>query len=219
MKGSLFFWILLGLALVVAGLIAVPGLLRSRIGSGETSPIGSLKSFSAAQEQFRSQKLVDQDQDGEGEYGTIGELSGNRALRGGGRAVSMSPFLPSIFEPTGPGGSGVKSGYFFIVYLCGKTRSFTDADVQTGQGVDLQEQNFVAYAWPQQHGKTGTRVFAMDAQGTIMQLANSDGTWSGDHVPPPGLAFQDGRDPAVGSGVFVMPGDKGGAKEAWRPVG
>jgi hypothetical protein len=199
-------------------LVAIPGLLRSRIGAGEASPIGTLKTFTAGQEQFRSQGCVDEDMDGVGEYGLLAELAGFADFRGTQVSCANSPFIPTVFKPDVTG-KATKSGCHFIIYLVGKGKSFCTMRDATEEGADRREDDFVAYAWPVEYGKSGNRIFALNSEGQIMQNPNSDGLWSGENIPPPGLAYKDGRDTAKGSGKFVQGGDKGGATEPWAPIG
>jgi len=175
--------------------------------------MGHLKALSAGQEQFRTAGHVDINENGVGEYGLLGELSGASNCRGFGKNISTSPYIPSTFKPDSLG-RGLRSDYYYIVYLPGKRLSVSDANPRSKGDPDKQEELYVAYAFPITYGRSGNRIFAISPSGTIMQLANKDGKWGGDNVPPPGLAFKDGSDPSIGSGIFVESGDFGRAKEA-----
>jgi hypothetical protein len=160
---------------------------------------------------------VDQDSDGVGEYGTLAELSGAVKIRGSDSSCAKSPFILMILNPAGKA-FAYKSGYNYIIYLAGKKRAITDLNRGDPPNTDLQEVDFVAYAWPVTYGKSGDRVFAINSQGLIMQMPNRKGLWSGDKVPPPGLAMIDGLDPSLIKTGFVRKGDLGSAEEPWTPI-
>ena len=56
--------------IAIIAAVAIPNLLRSRIGANESSALGSLKSISVGQLSFKN-----------GEFGFLEELSGQGALR------------------------------------------------------------------------------------------------------------------------------------------
>jgi hypothetical protein len=197
-------------------------LSKARMRANETSAIGTLKCISAGQEQFRCSTSVDQNSNGMGEYGLLGELAGGREYRGGGGSCKDSPFIPSMFSTPDKKGRIRRSGYYFIVYLPGREKSMCDADARIGEGADKQEENYVVYAFPEEPGKSGARVFAISATSAtyvIMCLDNAKGVWGGDKIPPPGLAFKHGNDPSIAGAAFVGMGDQGGAAEAWYELG
>lgn len=124
-----------------------------------------LRSLTTAQEQFKQQALVDQDGDGEGEYGWLGEILGTTPLRGhpekkwdGGLA-----FLHRHAWET-KNGLLTAHGYHFLVYLPtadGRARAETDA--QAGQAspahADHQELGWICYATPEEPKKSGEHTF------------------------------------------------------------
>jgi hypothetical protein len=194
-------------------------MLDSRIGVNEESAIGSLKSIATGQEQFRSQNCVDQDSNGVGEYGLLGELSGLKEYRGYGGNCKDSPFIPSILGKTDDKGRVKKSGYYFILYLFGDGKIISDASPDVVKKASMQEEEYVVYAFPAEPGQSGIRVFALNSMGQIFQLKNAGNTWGGDNIPPAGLAYKTGKAPTKGASDFVEPGEKGGAEEGWEPCG
>lgn len=209
--------------IAIIAAIAIPGLLRSRVGANEISAISTLKTFTAGEEQFRSSCCVDQDSNGIGEYGWIVELSGSGNYRVVGGNCQNAPFIPATFN----GDCSQKSGYFFTVYLA--TDAYVWSNIYAAAGVadsgsgtwGVCEENFLAYAWPSVYGKSGNRVFALSAQGQIMQTANGSTA-----TPIQGTGNVPEADAALSGGVatapFVVGGDVGGDADIpkpWAPIG
>jgi len=135
----------------------------------EGSAIGSLRTLSTAQEEFRVAKEVDQDHDGKGEYGTFQELAGTRAPRGAQRLLKQA-YISLIYGDSAQANDGIteKSGYYFVLYL----------PISRSQ-VAEHERRFVIYAWPVEYGKTGKRVFAVNQTGEVFFARNKNGEYSG----------------------------------------
>ena len=118
--------------IAILAAIAIPGLIRGRMATNETSAISSLKTLLTAQEQFRQARAVDIDSDGQGEYGYIQELTGVSACRISG-AVSGPTLAPPVlgqqFGSSALSASGVaeKSGYFFLIYLPSATTAIAES--------------------------------------------------------------------------------------------
>jgi len=128
--------------IAIVASIAIPNLLRSRITANETAALASLKTIATQQAIFKQQTEVDQDDDGIGEHGLLGELS--RAFpprgadigvrRGGRRDFRVKPiYLSQAFQTTGRLGNGIadKAGYYFRMYLADGPRT---ADDDSGLG-------------------------------------------------------------------------------------
>jgi prepilin-type N-terminal cleavage/methylation domain-containing protein len=62
--------------IAIIAAIAIPGLLRARMAANEGNASASMRSLTSAQEQFKKSTSVDQDLDGNGEYGLFAELTG-----------------------------------------------------------------------------------------------------------------------------------------------
>ena len=67
------------IALIAA--FAIPALLRARMTANETGAVAGLRSLTANQATFQSVCVVDQDEDGTGEYGLFEELAGAAPCR------------------------------------------------------------------------------------------------------------------------------------------
>jgi hypothetical protein len=181
-------------ALILA--IVVPGLLRSRIGSGESSPLSCLKGIATGEEQFRNACCVDLDGDKDGEYGFLSELGGTRPCRGSGQQYTRTPFIPRVLGTLDANGVALKSGYCFKVYLPSGPAAAVSEDANGPPKADpaaapLQGRRYVAYAWPQIVGRTGLRFFMIDEQGRPFTW-KGDSPYSGaDRAPPWDAALAD----------------------------
>lgn len=167
---------------VVAG-IALPAINKSRhhdataIGNGndggaekprKSGPAHILKTVVfPAEVQFQAGAYIDQDGDGIGEYGLLSELSGRRMVTG-------DQTLALIEGPLSKG--AVAGGYAFTIYLPGATNRVADDGKKEPRAAvkadaDLQEKQFVAYAWPSR-AKEG-KVFALLADGSVYETTYS----------------------------------------------
>jgi prepilin-type N-terminal cleavage/methylation domain-containing protein len=194
-KGFTLIELMIVVAIIaVIAAIAIPGLLRSRIGSNEASAIGSLKAISTGQEQFRSAATIDLNTNGNGEYGLLCELGGivaPRAWIAGALAVSpggpiTNPYIPTVL---GRGSdlaaniySSAKSGYQFTAFVPlvlgtlaagGGTGTANPLDAFNQTTAAGSETNYIAYGWPTTAGRSGNRLFCIDQQGVPYQMANS----------------------------------------------
>ena len=64
--------------IAIIAAIAIPNLLSARLNSNETAAIATLRNIISAQSQFQSTARADENNNGVGEYGTFGELSGEK---------------------------------------------------------------------------------------------------------------------------------------------
>ena len=62
--------------IAIIAAIAIPNLLSARLNSNETAAIATLRNIISAQAQFQTTARADENNNGVGEYGTFGELSG-----------------------------------------------------------------------------------------------------------------------------------------------
>lgn len=151
--------IVVAIVAIVAA-IAIPNLLSARLRGNETAAVVYLRQIAEAQESFRGEVIVDQDENGVGEYGLLGELSGSTVPRNKGANKPGKSRLEYSFNPDS-NGIVARNGYFFQVFLAedGKVAAGNDADLggtSTARGeilydtaaVRLQETTWCAYAWP-----------------------------------------------------------------------
>jgi prepilin-type N-terminal cleavage/methylation domain-containing protein len=203
--------------------VAIPKLMSARLSANESAAISTLRSISSAQAQFQSSGAVDTDNDGGGEYGLFGEMSGVFPMRISNGAVPFAPaagaapndllnpsVLSAAFGTVDANGVVTRSGYCFQMFLPQVTGAggLTPGVAENAGGgfVGTEDPNncevlWACYAWPINAGQTGNRAFFINQEGDLMQCANRGN-------PPPfttapgGPAFDD---------AFVTAGDMGSA--------
>ncbi len=147
---------LLELAIVIAILavlmaITAPRLLRARMQANESKAISALRTIATAQTLFRTARIVDDDEDGVGDYGTLGQL----VNPGGG----IGPFIDTRL------GSGASRGYLITVDV-----TLGNADTPAA---------FTANADPRVAGKTGVRRFFVDETSVVRYTSNGSAADAG----------------------------------------
>ncbi|MEW6358122.1 MAG: DUF2950 family protein [Planctomycetota bacterium] len=201
-RGMSIWGIVLGSPAMFAALHFSLILPRSRLAANESATVGSLKTVATQQAIFKQQREVDQDMDGTGEYGFLGEMCGELAPRKQGVNCPVSPvYLSAQFctgGSTGPGYSE-KSGYFYRIYLAGQgdfpvdDRAASSSPIAPGPtlnpitdqaAIDSQEQHFLLYAWPVKYGKTGKRAFVVNEAGDVYATDMSERVYSGPNCGP-----------------------------------
>ena len=150
--------------------IAIPNLLSARLNANESAAIATLKSISSSQSQCQASGVIDANNNGAGEFGFFGELSGAQTVRndnaGGTSATERitPPVLSSAFGNVA-GSQVVRSGYIFQMYLPGMGGTEFQAENATGGGggaaIDpaRAEVLWCCYAWPSSYGNSGKRSF------------------------------------------------------------
>ncbi|MHC4449202.1 MAG: hypothetical protein ACYS0E_03520 [Planctomycetota bacterium] len=124
---------------------------KARSRANEIAAIATLRNITSAQAQFQACAKADANQNGTGEYGTFGELSGAVEVRGG--AKLNPPVLSTIFRKV-DGGIVTRSGYHYRIFLCDAQGNAVGEEKGT-KGVDAAkaETTWCAYAWPVEYGK------------------------------------------------------------------
>jgi len=207
--------------------VALPNLMSARLAANETAAIASLRAIAAAQEQIRSNAVIDTDTDGEGEYAYLGELGGGAPLRvastgapARGHYTLDPPYVSrALGEVVGAGhGRGVvtRGGYHFQMWLPGGASEsgpgwvaeseIGGADPVPATEADGGERLWRCYAWPVDAGTTGNRAFVVDQTGWVRQFDNGAARYSG-------LDVTDGRAPTHGAAF-----GRSEADERWVPV-
>ena len=213
--------------------IAIPNLLRSRMSANESTVVGSLKTIATQQAIFRQQAEVDQNANGSGEYGLLGEMAGEIALRPASNRFANPAYISQQFRTGGNSGNGTatKAGYHFKIYLSNATAGDSSAtgDDQTLGGdslkggpaadpaaITIQEATFAIYAWPTEIHSAGARTFFVNEVGEVYSTKMQARTYDGTAAIPAANAAYSGEvfKSHVSSGS--TPGNDG---NQWYPTG
>jgi type II secretory pathway pseudopilin PulG len=209
--------------IAIIAAIAIPNLLSARLSANESNAISTLRNLVTSQAQFQSASNMDEDQDGTGEYGSLGEMSGlsNLQRNGVGIAAPLNPpILPATFQTIDANGFATKSGYQFVVFLPDAGPAGLP-DVAAGGPAaaidpDNCEEMWCAYAWPIDHGTTGNRAFFVNQRGEILQTKMDAAVYDGAAASPPfDAAFTGAGD----MGLPVAIGAVGNDGNTWTPLG
>ena len=202
--------------------IAIPNLLSARLNANESAAIATLKNISSAQAQIQASGVIDVNNNGAGEYGYFGELSGAVVTRGTTTKVSP-PVLSNAFGNVAAS-QVVRSGYIFQMYLPdlnnqGIAEQATGGDPANTGGVapTQAEVLWCAYAWPSAFGNSGKRVFFINQGGDVLSSKNVITAYSGTVAP----AFTAAFDAAVTTqdmSVTVAANRLGNDTETWTVV-
>jgi hypothetical protein len=188
----------LATVLLVVNLAAV---LAATTGSAPPSPqavnekkaVAVLRDFFRKQSVFKQARHMDEDQDGRGEYASIGELSGliNLVRNGVGVAAPLNPpLLPIAFQTISLYGDVTLAGYQYGVYLPnanippGGLRDVAGGGPSPNVDPNHCEKFWCAYAWPVVAGQTGTRAFFVNQNGVVYQTPMNVVAYSGSTMSP-----------------------------------
>jgi prepilin-type N-terminal cleavage/methylation domain-containing protein len=163
--------------------IAIPNLLSARLNANESAAIATLKNISSAQAQCQASGVIDVNNNGAGEYGFFGELSGAIATRGATSKI-QPPVLSNAFGNIA-NSQVVRSGYIFQMYLPNATgngvpETATGGDPTNAAGVDASKAEvlWACYAWPSAYGNSGKRTFFVNQSGDVLSSKNTQATGS-----------------------------------------
>ncbi len=176
--------------IAIIAAIAIPNLLSARLNSNETAAIATLRNIISGQAQFQATAAADENNNGWGEYGTLGEMSGGVAVRG--NSVLSQAVLSTSFRSVSANGEVARSGYFYAIYLPDNAGDGVKEVASGGAGAgvdpDVAENTWCAYAWPASYGNTGNRAFFVNQGGNI--VATDDTAYSGPgNGPDPEATF------------------------------
>lgn len=180
--------VVMGVIAIIAT-IALPLLLSSKIIANEQSAVATMRLVGQAQLQFASAGPADANGNGTGEYGTIGELSGNIAVRAanGGTQFMKPTLVGPSFRGVSPLGEFVRAGYYFRLYLPGPTGEGllelpgggADATVDAGRAETI----WCIYAWPVNMNSSGRRTFFTNQAGSFLYTESALYTGPGAPIP------------------------------------
>lgn len=129
--------------------------------------VKQMKLIKAAETQFQAGGYIDTDKDGKGAYGFIQELAG--AVKGSGNSRLDKPlaFLPKEFAAN----DAVVNGWQFVVVLPGENEkanpitTVVEADAAVGKSEDMREQDFIAFAYPE--NQSAGYILVMEKGGMV----------------------------------------------------
>lgn len=159
--------------------IAIPNLLSARLNANESAAIATLKNISSGQAQCQASGVIDVNNNGQGEYGFFGELSGRVTVRGSAQAITP-PVLSAAFGNIA-NSQVTRSGYVFQMHLpdsaaAGLVETATGGDAGNTVGVDPGqcEVLWCCYAWPAARGNSGNRTFFINQAGDVLATNESN---------------------------------------------
>jgi prepilin-type N-terminal cleavage/methylation domain-containing protein len=207
--------------IAVIAAIAIPNLLSARLNTNETAAVATLRTILSSQAQFQTAAAADENNNGVGEYGTFGEMSGAVGVRGG--SVYAPAMLSGSFKSISSDGEVTRSGYVFRIYL--PENGGIGVGEASGGGAaatvdaDLAETTWLCYAYPVVHGKTGNRTFAIGNGGDIAWTDDPDYSGPGDADVTAGAAMADngGLNTSITGSLAV--GTVGRDGNFWKVVG
>ncbi|NOZ22707.1 MAG: hypothetical protein GXP25_16640 [Planctomycetes bacterium] len=229
--------LLIGLG-IAAAIIAVIVLVASKaltsykiagvVAGNERRVVKDLAKIAGAQKAFRRKALVDQNDNGLGEYGLLAELVNEVCLRDpASKLTSKKGDLSYVFATGGAEGDGAArcQGYRFRMFLA--TNGAKGGDDHTLGGtperpgkmlddkaaVELQEKSFICYAWPEVRYADGIHAYIVDQNGKVYFTKMDARPYEGDAGPDPGAAYAD----SVGFGKELTSG-KGSDGNTWAPI-
>jgi hypothetical protein len=185
---------------IMLAALAISSASSSSSNNNEAKAIAALRKLAHRQAQFRQAVLMDEDQDGIGEYGSFGELAGvvDLVRHGVGTPAPLSPpLLRAPFDAIGVNGFVTKSGYLFVVFL--PDANFTPAGLHDVAGggpnnavdPDHGESLWCAYAWPVSAGTTGDRAFFVNQTGVVLATTMDTVVYTGvSYAPVYDAAFE-----------------------------
>jgi len=213
--------ILVVLAVLIT--LAIPNLLSAKAGSNETAALSNVRMIVQAQMGFMTRALSDQDNDGTGEFATLGELSGAVPVRAGegGTRVIRPVELPASFKTISALGELAKQGYIYRVYLPDINGvglvEVADGGADPNVDFEMAETAWCVYAWPQVYGQTGNKTYFSNATGDV--IFTDDSRYSGPGAPiTAGAAMQL---PGVVDSLLGSPGTNSTGRDgnAWKIAG
>jgi type IV pilus assembly protein PilA len=208
--------IVIGIIGIIAS-IAIPNILAARQTANERAAMATLRTVCTAQVQFQSACKADEDDDGTGEFGGLGELAGACAVRGG--AVKVPTDLAGAFRNVSANGEVERAGYYYRAYL--PDSGGVGIQEQGGGGyntgvlaANLAETTYCVYAWPANTGRTGMKVFFVNQKGELTMTSESPASGAATADIVAGSAFLTGTGTTITGDVAV--GTVGNDGCLWR---
>jgi prepilin-type N-terminal cleavage/methylation domain-containing protein len=167
--------------------IAIPNLLSARLNANESAAIATLKNISSSQSQCQASGVIDDNNNGAGEFGYFGELSGADFVRANGAISATERITPAVLSSAFGNVANsevVRSGYIFRMYLPGALGVFVPEAAgggATGGSVNAAQAEVLwcTYAWPSSYGNSGKRAFFVNQAGDVLGCRNSTAQYNG----------------------------------------
>ena len=164
---------------------AVPNIVVAGEMAAEDKAVSRLREIRWAELQERQLRLVDANQDGEGEFIALNELVGDVP----GRLRTPAPLLkPGLYRSAEPTRTVYRSdAYELAVYLPTADGAWT-TDPARADPVRASH-TFVAYAWPVGEKQGGKRAFVIDQNEQICETSDAGAAVGPEHPPAAAAAF------------------------------
>lgn len=195
--------------------VEAPGeldLALARLETNRNAAIATLRNIISAQSQFQTTARADENNNGVGEHGSFGELSGEIGVRDG--DFLNPPVLSTAFRRV-VHGYVVRSGYRFRLYLPGANGAPVCERDRGGFGAgktnpELAEALWCVYAWPVEGDEP---TFFTNQEGYILTTSG----YVGEREPPAFAAFKDASGIAAPT-VMDLPEDRriGADRQEWK---
>lgn len=174
---------------------ALPVIERSDPNTNESFAIAALKNISSAQAQMQASGLIDCNANDQGEYGFLGELAGAVPVRApaDGASSRCEPAVLGARFGQIRGGRVRTGGYVFEMLLPGPGGTWISETSHDRPAPPVvvpasAEVEWICYAWPVEHGRTGRRAFMITQGGDVLATNMAVELYSGDRGPLPGVA-------------------------------
>lgn len=158
--------------------MALPGIVGGGLRAADASAVSRLRTLLWAQDTLRSQKWMDRDGDGLGEFGFLHQLAAQVPTSKG--SVLPTPLLYGALSNI-VSGSGqavlVSGGFCHVIYLPSSQGGTPEpaGGIEPSGSVDADkaEKHWIAYAWPLDINKSGRKVFFINQDEEIWESRNT----------------------------------------------
>ncbi len=180
-------------AMLVAGaaVVFVPQWRLERLNRNETMAISRLKWLCSAQDHMKAVRAWDPGTTGVGGFGFFSDLRGEPSRSHA--VLQWGANVPPLERDFVVDERGFvhRDGYVFALFLPAKDGGYaTERDAANGRAIDEAKARelWVCYAWPEDAGSTGRRVFMVHQSGDLLAHGNGDLKYGGESMPTPGAS-------------------------------
>ena len=205
--------------IAIIAAIAVPNLLAARMSANETATVSTLRTITTAESQFQRAGYADENNDGVGEYGTMGELGAAVYVRGTTRYAS--PTLSGSLSDVGPTGEVSRSGYVYRAYLPQAAgvgfQEIPGGGMTTGVLDPVAASiNWCVYAYPEHYAGSGHRTFFANERCELTTTVDPRYQITGCAAVQAGAALRVGDITHITGSIAV--GTRGADGNLWKAV-